>query len=83
MSRNEAIKMINAQIAAVLAKEVGAAVEVTISESKQRGFFISLFGLPADCDKARAIMDKIQGYGFTDRDTDPDEIEVVDFYAAV
>lgn len=56
-------------------------VEVTISESRARGPFLSVFGLPKDCDKAREVIEAAGNAPFVDRDVDDEDPEVVDFYS--
>lgn len=71
---------IQSQLEKTLAS-MGAEVEVTIGHSIARGSFVSVFGMPADCDTARGVMSKVGNAKFTDRDIDLDDPEVVDFYA--
>jgi uncharacterized protein YbcI len=82
-ARRAMINDIQKQIARVIVSVTGADVEVLVSSSIARGVFVSLFGMPADCDAARTAMDLIPAYRFNDRDIDPDEPKVVDFYHAV
>jgi hypothetical protein len=71
---------IQSQIEKTLAS-MGAEVEITIGSSIARGDFVSVFGMPRDCDIARGVMSMVGNATFTDRDIDDEDPEVVDFYA--
>lgn len=77
MTRNPALIRIESAIAATL----NVAVEVTVSESRARGMFVSVFGMPAAVDAAREVLGLVDTLTFTDRDIDDEDPEVVDFYS--
>ena len=70
-------------IASTIAATTGFTVEVTMSESKARGPFMSLFGTIEALDAARVIMDGVGNLRFSDRDIDPDDDEQCDFYSVI
>lgn len=77
MTRNPALIRIESAIAAL----IDADIEVTVSESRARGMFVSVFGMPAAADAARKVLDLVDTLTFTDRDIDDEDPEVVDFYS--
>ena len=62
---------------------IGAEVEVTISESKARGMFVSICADIAALDAVRPVMSKVGNVRFSDRSIDPDDDMQIDFYTVI
>ena len=64
---------IRKQLEATVKNETGCDVEIIVAKSIARGVFVCVFGMPADVDRVRALMDATGSLVWTDRETYPED----------